>query len=654
MKKIKIFALTILLLPLFLFSAKADDKEERGSSFNPEIFSLSKKKESAFDAPSATYILSSEDIRRSGATSIPEALRMVPGLQVARIDGNKWAITARGFNRQFSNKLLVMIDGRTVYTTLFSGVFWDIQDYIIEDIDRIEVVKGPGGTIWGSNAVNGVINVITKNAAQTQGVYVSQIVGNQDKSITEARYGKETANKNSYRLYVKKAVREGLDKYNDKQNNKDGIKQDRSGFRYDISSIKDSEISIHGDIFSGVASKYYSLNTPTQNNKNSHGGNLVANWNKKLSNKSSFILNGYFDYDQFKIPVLNRSAQTLDFDFQHFYDFSKNNQFIWGVGYRQIFDKINSNSVDGKTPLKYSNNYRNDQWFSSFIQDKMALIPDKLYLTIGSKFEKNDFNGFSYQPNARIAYYPNRKQTIWASVSKSIRTPTRGESDVTIKDADSGLVLNQGSPKFGVEQLIAYETGYRIKPNNKTSIDATTFYNQYSKLRTFESTPAGPTAANLGYGESYGFEITGKLQVANNWKLEANYDHLELNLHLKNGSTDNLTILGNSDNLENTEGQSPHNQFKIKSFYSITPKIEFDNIFYYVSGLKKGITNTSRGIPSYFRFDTRVGYLATRNFDLSVGIQDLLNQTHSEFKKALYNNQTLVGRTFYGKIVWQY
>ncbi len=653
MKKIKIFILTTLLMSLFLSSAKADDNEENSSFFNPEIFSLSKKKESAFDAPSATYILSSEDIRRSGATSIPEVLRMVPGLQVARIDGNKWAITARGFNRQFSNKLLVMIDGRTVYTTLFSGVFWDIQDYVIEDIDRIEIVKGPGGTIWGSNAVNGVINVITKNAAQTQGVYVSQIFGNQDKSITEARYGKETASKNSYRLYFKKAVREGLDKYSDKQNNKDGIKQDRAGFRYDISSVKDSKISIHGNVFSGIANKYYSLNTPSQNNKNSHGGNLVANWNKKLSSKSTFILNSYFDYDQFKIPVLNRSAQTLDFDFQHFYDFSKDNQFIWGVGYRQIFDKINSNSVDGKTPLQYSNKYRNDQWFSSFIQDKIVLIPDKLHLTVGSKFEKNDFNGFSYQPNARLAYYPNRKQTIWASVSKSIRTPTRGESDVTIRD-NSGLVLNQGSPNYGVEQLIAYETGYRIKPNSKTSIDVATFYNQYSKLRTFESDPAGPTAANLGYGESYGFEITGKFQVTNNWKLEANYDRLELNLHLKKGSTDNLTILKNSDNLENAEFQSPHNQFKIKSFYNIAPKIELDNILYYVDGLNKGVANESIAIPSYFRFDTRIGYLVTRNFDLSVGIQDVLNQTHTEFKKALYSNQTLVGRNFYGKIVWQY
>lgn len=657
MRKIKTSALIFSLTLLCSTSLSAAETKDSGTStfFNSEIFSLSKKKENAFDAPSATYVLSSEDIRRSGATSIPEALRMVPGLQVARMDGNKWAITARGFNRQFSNKLLVMIDGRTVYTNLFSGVFWDIQDYVIEDIDRIEVVRGPGGTIWGANAVNGVINIITKTAAQTQGVYASQIVGNQDKSITEIRYGGETANKNSYRFYAKKAVRDGLDRYQTKGNNNDGMKQDRAGFRYDISSIKDNTISLYGDIFSATASNYFAtLNNPNKNDKDSRGGNLVMNWNRKLSTKSNFILNSYLDYDQFHIPVLERSARTFDIDFQHFYNFSKENQFIWGMGYRQISDTIHESDVNGIVPLHYSIDKRNDQWFSAFIQDKIGLIPDKLYLTIGSKFEKNDFTGFEYQPNARLAYYPTRNQTLWASVSRSIRTPTRGESDVTIRNENSSTVLNQGSPTYGVEQLIAYEMGYRIKPSSKTVIDATAFYNDYSKLRTFEVVGNSPTAANLGFGESYGFEVTGKWQVTNDWKLEANYDYFTLDLRVSDNSTDDYSALRGIDNLSNAEGQSPSNQFKLKSFYNITPKLEFDNIVYYVSSLDKGVTNTTRGIPSYVRWDTRLGYLATKNLDLSVGVQDLLGQTHTEFKKALYNYQTQVGRTFYFKMAWRY
>lgn len=635
--------------------AQAETKEEKNynSAFNPEVFSVSKKKESAFDVASATYILSSEDMRRSGATSIPEALRLVPGLQVARMNGNTWAITARGFDRQFSNKLLVMIDGRTVYTNLFSGVFWDIQDYVLEDIDRIEVVRGPGGTIWGANAVNGVINIITKNAAQTQGIYVSQIAGNQDKTITEARYGGKTANNDDYRFYVKKAVRNDMNQYITKGNNNDGIKQDRAGFRYDISSVTDSAISVHGDVFTATAKNYFkTLSNPNQNDKDSRGANIVVNWNKKISNKSNFILNSYLDYDQFSIPVLQRSAKTFDVDFQHFYNFSKDNQFIWGLGYRQIVDDIEESDNNGNIPINYSPDHRNDQWLYGFVQEKFGLIPDKLYLTIGSKFEKNDYTGFEYQPNARLAYYPARNQTLWASVSRSIRTPTRGESDIDLKSGGTSVTV--GSPTYGIEQLIAYEAGYRIKPTTKTLIDATTFYNKYSKLRTVEVQTAGPTVANLGFGESYGFEITGKWQATNDLRLEANYEHLNLNLHISDNSTDKLSLLKATDNLENAEGQSPHDQFKLKSFYNITPKIEFDNFVYYVGGLNKGVTNTTRGIPSYVRFDTRLGYLATKNLDLSVGVQNLLDQVHTEFKAALYNNQTEIGRTFYFKLVWQY
>ena len=660
----KIFGITIYTIFFMSFSPLAeafDDKtaeEKKSVTFNPQIFSLSKKKENAFDAASATYVLSSEDIRRSGATSVPEALRLVPGLQVARMSGNSWAISIRGFDRQFSNKLLVMIDGRTVYTQLFSGVSWDIHDYVMEDIDRIEVIRGPGGTIWGSNAVSGIINIITKSAVRTQGTYVSQIVGDQDKSITEARYGGAlNNNKDDYRLYVKKAVRDGLDKYDNKGSNHDGNSQDRAGFRYDISSIKDSSISIHGDIFSGTARNYFTtINNPNKNDKDSRGANIVVNWDKKLSTQSSFILNSYFDYDQFSIPVLQRSSKTFDVDFQHFYNSSKDNQFIWGLGYRQIADDIEeSTMLSGAVPINYSPDHRNDQWLTAFIQEKFGLIPDKLYLTIGSKFEKNDFTGFEYQPNARLTYYPSRNQTFWASVSRAIRTPTRGESDINLKAANTNTTVNQGSPTYGIEQLIAYEFGYRIKPTNKTLIDATAFYNQYSKLRTLESTGGIPTVANLGYGESQGFEISGKWQVTNNWRMEASYDYLNLDLHISDNSSDSTSIIGAADGLQVAEGVSPKNQVKLRSFYNISPKIEFDNILYYVDNLPTaGTTYRTTGIPSYFRFDTRLGYLPSRNLDLSVGIQNLLDQGHREFKAALYNNQTEIGRTFYFKAVWQY
>lgn len=646
------------IMPQIAFGAEASESESQKNSainFNPEIFSLSKKKENAFDAPSATYVLGSQEIRRSGATSIPEALRLVPGLQVARINGNEWAISARGFNAQYSNKLLVMIDGRIIYTPLFSGVLWDSQDYVMEDIDRIEVVRGPGGTIWGANAVNGIINIITKSATQTQGAYVSQIVGTQDKSITEIRYGGKTTSNDDYRVYAKKAIRDGLDRYDNKGSNHDGNSQDRAGFRYDISSIKDSTISVHGDIYSGTAQGYFN-NPPISNNnlndKDSRGANVVLNWDKKLSKKSNFTLNTYFDYDQLHIPILQRSARTYDVDFQHFYNFSKENQFTWGLGYRRVNDDIAESKSGPITLLNYTPNRLNSYVYSGFIQDKIGIIADELYLTVGSKFLNNNFTGFEFQPNAKLAYYPTRNQTLWASVSRAVRTPTRGEDGLNLANGSQ-----QGNTNYQSEDEMAYELGYRVKPTHKVSIDATTFYNQYTNLRTFESANGSTTKfniANRGYGESYGFELSTKWQATDKWKLEADYDFLKSTIHLRSGSTDYLAA---KTSLQMSEGSSPQNQFKLKSFYNLTSKIEFDNILYYVDKLKTGTADYTYGaghIPSYFRLDTRLGYLPTKNLDLSVGIQNLLNQRHSEFRAGLANRQTEVGRTAYVKMVWQY
>jgi len=666
-KLLKLFTTVALFLVLCETSMAEDRNGGFNASFNPEIFSLSKKKENAFDAASATYVLGSEEIRRSGATSIPEALRLVPGLQVARINGNQWAISARGFNSQYSNKLLVMIDGRIIYTPVFSGVFWDVQDYVMEDIDRVEVVRGPGGTIWGANAVNGVINIITKNAAQTQGAYASQIIGSQDKSITEVRYGGKTSSNDDYRLYAKKAVRDGVDRYSrgatgSNPSNHDGNKQDRAGFRYDVTSVKDSSISMHGDVYSGTAYNYFTtLNNPNANDKTSRGANVALNWDKKLSNKSNFTLNTYIDYDQFHIPVLQRSARTYDIDFQHFYNFSKENQFIWGLGYRRVNDDIAESTLGNgtTTPLDYSPNNLNSYVYSGFLQDKIGLIADKLYLTLGSKFINNNFTGFEYMPNAKLAYYPSRNQTLWASVSRAVRTPTRAENGLSVNTAGTAG-LQKGTPNYQSENVMAYELGYRIKPTSKVSIDAATFFNSYTNLRTFELDPGSPiqrTAANHGYGNSYGFELSSKWQVVDVWRLEASYDYLKMNLHTKPGSTD-TGGLGTSGALVTSQGQSPKNQFKLKSFYNITPKVEFDNILYYVQRLPMGAATTATDqahhIPGYVRFDTRLGYLPTKNLDLSIGIQDLFNQTHSEFKAGLFNSQTQVGRTFYGKVVWQY
>lgn len=673
MKRIQKAIMLIAFLSSQSALAETEVEKKLNAAFDPQIFSLSKRKERSFDATAANYVLSGDDIRRSGATSIPEALRMVPGVQVARMDGNKWAISIRGFNRQFANKLLVMIDGRVVYTTLFAGTVWDVQDYVLEDVDHIEVIRGPGGTIWGPNAVNGVINIITKNADSTRGSYVSQIVGDQDKSITEARFGAATASNDSYRVYAKRADRGGVNRANTNQLNNDGMRREQAGFRYDISSIQDSAISIHGDMSHGVAQNYFAT-LPDRNDKTSNAANFVMNWDKKISNKSSFMLNGYFDYDLSKMPVLKREAKTLDIDFQHFYNFTKDNQFIWGAGYRSIRDNIKyDQDSQGVVPISYYPADRNDQWLTGFIQEKYGIIPDKFYVTVGSKFLRNTFTNFEYQPNIRLAYYPERRQTIWASVSRAVRTPTRGESDITLLNAvgstpgQRNLVLNQGSPNFTSEKEVAYELGYRFQPIRKLSFDLSTFYNQYSNLRTFEPTVHGiysPIASNMGSGSSQGFEFSSKWQATRDWKLEGSYEYFKMRLKINPNSGDNRSIIAGSDDLKNAEGQTPQSQVKLRSFYNITPNIEFDNVFYYVDKLSKGVSGSSlngatgptvnRAIPAYTRFDTRIGYAYTPNLNLSVGIQNLFDRNHSEFKKALYNYQTELGRTFYFRAVWQH
>lgn len=631
---------------------KNDDNEEQYQLFDTDVFSLSKKNEDAFDASSSIYVLSSEDIRRSGATSIPEALRLVPGLQVAKIDGHKWAISARGFNAQFANKLLIMIDGRTVYTPLFSGAVWDVQDYVLEDVEKIEIIRGSGGAIWGANAVNGIINIITKNAVDTQGGYASAIVGNEDRAIGEVRYGGRTESLNHYRVYAKQANHDGLNKLKTDTSNNDGYIESQAGFRYDIRSIQDNTITIHGDIRNGKANNYFDLRNSIGigandvTDKDSKGANLVVNWDKTISKKSSFTLQTYLDYDQFDTFVLARDGRTADIDFQYFYDLNRQNQLTGGLSYRLITDKINERPLtNGLIPLNYTPDKRNDQIFSAFLQDKIGLVADVFYLTLGSKFENNDYTGFEIQPSAKFTIFPSRNQTIWASVSRAVRTPTRGESDLNLLGGNQ-----KGSNNYGSENVVAYEFGYRVKPSRTSLIDIATFYNDYGNLRTFECENAActrSTIGNRGNGQSFGIEATAKLQAMDNWRLEAGYDFLKIDLRTSNGSSD----VGTS-RLSNVEGQSPKNQFRLRSNYNITPKIEFDNIVYYVDSLPLSKTSTDRtGVQSYTRLDTRIGYLVNSNLDLSVGVQNITDKRHQEFDKGLASNETEVGRTIYFKTV---
>ena len=637
--KLFVFLLFIFCSPMIYAKDILEKKD-----IDPTFFSLNKKQENSFDSSSAIYQLSSEEIRRSGATSIPEILRLIPGVQVSRINGHSYAITVRGFNRQFSNKLLVMIDGRIIYSTLFSGVFWDKHDYVLEDIEKIEVIRGSGGALWGSNAVNGVVNIITKKSQDTKGLYLSQNIGNYNKSITEIRYGDKLKENQNYRFYFKNSDRNGLDRVKDTFNNQDYIKQNQFGFRYDNNAFldKSNKLSIFGDFSKTNTGNYFTIRN-VNNDRKDDSGHVIANITHDINDKSSILVNSYIDYNNYN--MLKIRDKVINFDLQHFYNFNKNNEFIWGIGYRKVINNINN--IDVK--LQYFPSYRNNQIFSGFIQNKF-IFNDKFNINAGIKTEKNAFvNNFQYQPNIKFAYYPSQNQTIWSSWSKSVRTPTRGEFDLNAIDFNL-----QGNKNFKVEKLYSYEFGQRIKFNNNLSLDNSLFFNQYKNLRTNEIKGSNVFFENKGKGNVFGLESVFKYKYNNKVRTEISYDYLNMKLKYNQDSTELNTPFGRSDSLFVNEGSSPKQQIKLKSFYNITNNIEFDNFLFFVDELPNINGANKKGIPSYWRYDARIGYLPSANLDLSFGLQNILNTKHKEFKSSLYNNNTYIGRSYFIKISWQY
>ncbi len=630
---------------------------------NVKVTSVSRAPESAFKAAAAITVLTNEDIKRSGATNIAEALRLVPGLNVARIDSNKWAISARGFNRQFSNKLLVQIDGRSVYTPLFSGVLWDAQDLILEDINRIEVIRGPGATMWGANAVNGIINIITKSSEFTQGKYVSSLYGNQERGTVSARYGQKLDDERFYRVYAKHSRKEESQVASSGLGNDDTWHQSRTGFRYDWNKSLVEKIKIQGEAYTGRENQAYvlpGLTTPgvsdtVNGDERVAGANILASWTKMTDSDSENTFQGYFDYIQRDMNnLLGQRRFTLDLDFQRVSQLDKKNQLIWGAGYRFFRDHINDKTLgNGQQYLDYEPEKSNNHLLSTFIQNKHALIDDELFLTLGSKFSHNYFSGFEIQPNARFSWRPQDRQTFWGAVSRAIRIPTKGERGLSsIAVSTPGGFVRQSANtnrNYDSEEVISYELGHRIQLAQWASLDTTIFYNEYDRLRTFETGVSGfnipgtlfeLVASNSGSAESHGIEISASISPAKNWKVGASYSYLELQMHTAKDSNDFLIAA--------KEGQSPEQQATLTSRYNMTQNIELDNSIYYVDELP------AYNIQDYIRVDARIGWRPAEGVDLSIVGQNLFNKYHQEVRPSLYSRPADIGRSIYAKVALEF
>jgi len=626
-----------------------------------QVTSVSKSEEDFSKAASAIFVITQEDLRRSGANTIPEALRMVPGVQVSQIDSSTWAITARGFNSRFANKLLVLIDGRSVYTHVFAGVFWDKQDLVMEDVERIEVIRGPGGALWGANAVNGVINIITKNAHKTTGGQVSAGGGNLDRFIGSIRYGEKIGDNASVRVWGKYYNRDNLD---DLQGNPapDEFEAERGGMRLDWDASESNSFTFQGDVMHGeYAGKtsdavnslsFAPTTTDIVRDSQVRAANFITRWKHRFSDTSDMALQFYYDHDNRESRVMQElTVDTYDIDFQHRFQLGDRNEILWGLGHRYIHD-----SFENSIGISYFPDSNLNYISNAFIQDKIALIQDELYLTLGSKFSVNNFTGFEFQPNARLAWTPNDKHTVWAAVSRAVRTPSRsGDSGrfnaatTTLPGPTPAVVVIQGQKDFESENLLAYELGYRFRPQEKLFIDVAAFANIYRDGHSFEVeapfvNPSGfvevpVVSRNRLEGETYGVELAATWDATDWWRLNGAFTWFQMDLRKDPISTD--------QNVTGFEGNDPEYQWNLRSHMDLPSNWEFDQTLYYVDALK------SQQVKRYFRLDLRVGWRPAKNIEVSIVGQNLLDSQHQEWgvDRIQTNDRNLVERSVFGKLV---
>lgn len=646
----------LLSLPI---AAQAQDFDNLDSmsfeSLGNIVTSVSKRPEDSFKSAAAITVITQEDIKLSGATHVAEVLRMVPGLNVARADSSNWAITSRGFNATTANKLLVLVDGRTIYTPLFSGVYWDMQDMILEDIDRIEVIRGPGATQWGANAVNGVINIITKRAEQTQGAFASQLIGTEDRSITEARYGGAAGEGTFYRAYARYAEHDASEDTTG-ANGQNDWNNGRAGFRVDHDVSSTRKITLQGDMTEGNYNLdlYPPSTTPpffnfVRDDLDARNANLLGRWTETHGDGFESTFQVYYDFQNRQYSQLNQDIQTFDFDYQTAWQFNDRHSFVWGAGYRLLQDDL-----QGSPALSFMPQERTTDLYNAFFQDTIAIVPKVVDLTLGSKFEHNDYTGFEVQPSARVSWYPTNEQTVWGAISRSVRTPSRAEDDIqgdVAFDPSVGVLYRQDNDRgMDSEELIAYEVGYRVRPTNSTMLDITAFYNDYDDLRTFEFqtptlSPGGfiivpVTARNLGEGSTYGTEISGTWDVTPQWSLTAAYSYLQLRTKISATSSD--------ISLAEEEGKIPNHQFNLRSQYYLTDDIDITNTIYYVDKLQL------YNIDDYVRFDTRIGYKVMPGVDLDLVGQNLFSSSHAEFGAPLYGLSNEIERNLYARVTFRY
>ncbi|HEX7901436.1 MAG TPA: TonB-dependent receptor [Planctomycetota bacterium] len=614
-----------------------------------EVTTASRKEQRLMDTAAAVAVIRGEDIRRMGVRSLPEALRMVPGTHVQRIDGNKWAIGVRGFSDRFANKLQVLVDGRSVYSPVFSGVFWDQQDTFLEDIDRIEVIRGPGGAVWGANAVNGVVNVITKKARDTQGVLAYAGGGTEERAFGGARYG-GAAGDVHYRAFAKAFSRDEQWDHAARDDAHDDGWQGRAGFRADWRASDVDAVTILGEYFDGRSGTSTALAAPgpafvdpRDEHYDASGGHVLLRWERRLSGGGLLSTQVAYAHEVFDPSFLTLRRDTLDVDLTHRFTPLDGHDVVWGAGYRVAADDARNSYA-----LSFDPAGEIDDVVSAFLQDEIALSGDALQLTLGTRVEHNDYTGLEVQPSARIAFRAHERHLIWAAVSRAVRTPNRVDQGIDFVEvsAPGTEVHLVGNHELRSEALVAYEAGYRLQPSDELTFDLALFFNDYDHLASVEPAGAAPPLVFVEWdrkyaGRTYGAELAATWQVARAWRLYGAYTFLRMNLVPDGDSADAVT--------EVKERVDAKGQAFARSSVDLSETLTLDLLGRYVGPL------SGRDVDAYVEADVRLAWRALPSLELSIVGQNLLRDEHVESANSrLTERATEIERGAYFMAVWQF
>jgi iron complex outermembrane recepter protein len=592
---------------------------------NMEVTSVSKRPEKLTEAASAIQVITQADIQRSGATTVTEALRLLPNLQVAQVNSSQWAVSARGFNNVLANKLLVLIDGRVVYTPMYAGVFWDVQNLLLENIDRIEVISGPGGTLWGANAVNGVINIITKNSKDTQGIYAEAAVGTELRGLASLRYGGKINDKLSFRISGTAFKRDDTI-YEDSINAGDAWGIGHGSVRADWDNHDNDNVAFIANVYNG---------RPDPDGGKpviARGGNALMRWKRDLSAGSGFQLQAFYDHTwrDFRNDF-TEALHTYDIEGQHRLEPGKSNKIIYGGGFRFMDHNVTNLASFGFEPERKSL-----YLYNVFVQDELTVIPDRFNFTLGIKIEHSTYAKFQYQPNARLTFIVNKKQTIWTALSRAIRAPARLDREFFVKSGELDLI--KGSD-FKSEEVVAYELGWRIQPKEVLSLSASTFYNWYDNIRSVEPGPAPTgypfTLSNGVKGNTYGAELTLTAQPFDWWRIRGGYTLLRKDLHVKPNNVD--------INNASAESNDPKYQLLMQSSIDLVNGFGTGVVFRYIGELQKP------EVAGYAGLDVRLSWRYKTLLEFSVVGQNLIKDAHTEFIPSS-GQARAIERGVYGKI----